>query len=473
MRVLRVEVVSVLLAALTALLLVAGAADVVVLLLVAGILVLAARSQRRFLPDQSESPVVLSLLCLPTTVGLAAFNSVIAAAAVVGMIALVLVQGRRRAGHLAHPWLVLALAAAVILPMSRPVAEGLSLFWRLGVCVVLILCVSRFPRPAVIMSLLDGVGVYLIINVVGYFAGLQSPAAGGRTFALESSTGGARIFFPLTGSLAVPPMMAAIFVAAGLICFEGRRSLRLPRVVAFAAAVFVLLGANTRVALVASVPVLLASLVAPRLLARLGPPAAVLPMAVPFVFPRLEDVVVRPLIEFVAGALPFLSRGDVSSDVTLESRSFIWRSAIRFWNTFVDFSHQLVGFGELGQRKSGASAAYARGDPLLLNFSAHNSTLQQLFDAGLIGVLGLVVASLGAVALLAKSALRGSRVSLIGLSALLAGIVGGGTEVTQVPGYASETFWVFAGLVVAAAAGKGPRPSPRRQPTNRAARAGM
>ena len=66
-------------------------------------------------------------------------------------------------------------------------------------------------------------------------------------------------------------------------------------------------------------------------------------------------------------------------------------------------------------------------------------------------VAALAVAALGATWVLSRVALRGSRIHLLATCAIVAGLLGGGTEVTQAPGYATESFWVFVGLVLVAA----------------------
>jgi O-antigen ligase len=443
----------------------------------------AARTRRRFAPsEQTTTAVVLPLVLLPTVIGLSVFSERGVALIVWVLVCLAALLGQRGTGQLVHPAIAVALVLAILVPTSRFVTSSATQWWHVGAFLLLLLCAFRFPFPAVVLSLLDGIGIYLIANVAAYLVGIESPAAVGRTFSLDSSTGGVRIFFPLSGNLASPPLMAAVFVAAGLICFEGSRRQRTFRTVAFFAGVFIMVGANTRAALVASVVVLLASVLAPRLFARMALPVAAVPMVLPFVFPILAVVILRPLIQLVGAIFPFLSRGDVNSDVALEGRSDIWSSGLTFWSEHIDLLHRLVGYGELGRQKSGAAASYAHGDTLLLPFSAHNSTLQQLFDGGLLGVAALAVAGLGATWFLAADVLRSSRVHLIALCALVAGILGGGTEVTQAPGYSTEAFWIFVGLVLAASVGARVRSSPPeveptgsrgQAPRMRLAKAGM
>ncbi|GEP39784.1 hypothetical protein NPS01_34470 [Nocardioides psychrotolerans] len=417
-----------------------------------GILAAAIRTSRRFAPPARDGyTVVLPLLLMPTVLGLTAFAERRITFVLAGLIILALTQSRRREHTFRQPLIVAALVLSLLLPASRYLTTLYVQVWHAETLILILVCARRYPFPSVVKSLLDGVGLFLIANVLGYLAGVESPAAAGRTFSLDSSTGGIRVFFPLTSSLAVPPLMAAIFVAAGLICLEGGRAVRVYRAVALLAGIFIMVAANTRVALVVSAVVLVASVVAPLIFARASVYLAAFPMVLPFVYPLLAVVVLQPVIHVAASLFPFLSRGDTEADVALEGRDRIWSMAISFWQEQVDFIHRLVGFGEFGQRSSGASAAYANGDPLLLGFSSHNSTLQQLFDGGLVGVASLAFLGLAAVITLRRGALLPSRVHLIALCAGVAALLGGGTEVTQAPGYAVETFWVFACLALAAA----------------------
>jgi len=452
MRVKGLDLAGVLLALIAGSVAVGFGADAFLIVVAVVVLVAVARTRRRFGGVAvHEEKVVLPLVLLPTVMGLAVFSEQRVVLIVGALVLVALIQGRWRTARIHQRWLVVALGASILLPASRFATSSTAQLWHLGAFLVLLVCVIRFPFPAVVLSLIDGVGLYLLANVAAHLAGISSPAATSRTFGLESSTGGVRVFFPLSASLATPPLLAAAFVAAGLICFEGRPLHRAARIAAFLAGSYIMVAANTRAALVVSVLVLLASVITPRLFARLSVLIAAVPMIVAFVYPVVAAAVIGPFIHLASGALPFLSRGNVSADVALEGRSDIWTSAVAFWQTDIDSLHQLVGFGELGQRRSGASLVFAHGDSVIAGFSTHNSTLQQLYDGGLVGVVALVAAGLGSCVVLASQALRASRVHLVALCALVASLMGGGTEVTQSPGYSTEAFWVFAGLVLAAA----------------------
>ena len=411
----------------------------------------AARTQRTFAADAVDAKLVPALVLLPTSLSFVVFKERGVTILLVGLLILALLQRTRGQGSLRHPLLLLTLLTAAAIPATRPGFTVTTEINHVLVLLVLVVCATRVPLQGMVFSLVDGIGLYLIANVLAHVAGIQSSVSADRTYGLQSSTGGLRVFFPLATSLAVPPLMAAVFVAAGMICFQGRGLVRVFRAVAFFAAVYVMIAANTRSAVIVSALVLAASVFLPRFFARVAVPVAAVPLALSFVY-GLAIVAVQPVVSYLASVLPFLSRGDVSSDVALAGRNEIWSSSLTFWESVVGSRDRLLGFGELGRQSSGAAAAYAQGDPTVLSFSSHNSLLQQLFDGGLVGVAALAAAALAGVAVMASGGLRSSRGHAIGLSALVACLLGGGTEVTISPGYGQVTFWVFAALVVAAAA---------------------
>lgn len=407
-----------------------------------------------------SSPPAVELLALPLLIeGQVFLGANLTAAALIALAIYLSPLDRIRP---TLPWpIVVGVAVTFALPFARPFGGGStwqSLLIPGLVITVLAMSVRRREAHAFISSIIDGVGLYLIANVVAYYAGIVSPAAGVRTGALEASGGGLRIIFPFTSSLALPPAMAAMFVAAALICLErcGARR-RLFRLAAVGAAVFILIAADTRAALAAAVLVLLLAAFSTRLLARLAVPMTVVALAFVFVFTLIKDAI-SPLLTGAFALAPGLSRGDTAADVlTLSFRSVIWENSIRFWSGSVVSPERFIGFGTRGQQRSGASASYGdaftsiSADPR--GASVHNSYLQHLYDAGLAGAAVLFALLLYGTWMLAQQMRAGTPGTQYALPAMLAAIVAGVTEVTLAPGYGQAPAYIAMGLVMCVSGG--------------------
>jgi O-antigen ligase len=356
----------------------------------------------------------------------------------------------------ARPNAVVVAAVAIVfaLPFSRlPVGIGLTDAAIPALCIaVLFMSSRRRDLHTAISSLIDGVALYLIVNVLAYFAGVVSPAAAGRIGGLESATGGIRVIFPIAGSLATPAAVAAMYVAAAAICFERCSPARLLfRVSGLLAAVFILIAADTRAALVAAGAVFVLTIVSTRLLSRVALLVVTVSIAFSFVFDAVKGTVLA-VMSPVLETIPQLSRGDVSGDLTLNFRSVIWNLSMQFWGTEVGAAHQWFGFGVRGQEQSGASGVYARGlggvSSTPLSTSVHNSYMQHLFDAGIVGVLVLVVLLIWVTRRYAVLLRVGAPGAQLALPVLLAAVITGITEVTVSPGYAQAPVLIVIGLML-------------------------
>jgi O-antigen ligase len=322
---------------------------------------------------------------------------------------------------------------------------------------VILRTATRYTRRRVVVSLFDGIAIYLIASVVLYYAfDLRSPGADSRLGGLISADGAERAFFPLATSLNLPPMMAAAFLAGCLLLMETGPKMSL-RFAGVACAIVILLasGARTPLAIAALIAVL--SLIAPRVLRLIAVPVAVTSFAFPKVFPYISELLLVPILDRVA---------PLNSDPSLNGRDFIWEQSLARWEQ-LDTWQQLWGYGPQGQLESGASAAYASQfgtafeNPLAA--TVHHSLLQQLFDGGIVGALSLGVAALIA-CLLWNRRISADRdiYSYAGLAMTLGLILASVTEVSLAPGIGQETFWIFTCLAIAAATasnrGRGERP---------------
>lgn len=364
----------------------------------------------------------------------------------------------RRADRVPRTWVILAMLVTFGLPLARPIDPAWTVLgWAIPILglVVLFLASQRRSMHSFVSSLLDGVGLYLLVNVVAYYVlHIASPAAVQRTGGLEATTGGMRVIFPIATSLAVPAAMAAIYVAGAAVCLERSGPVRRTfRIIALGCAFIVLLGANTRAAIVVAGLLLVLSVVSTRVMARAATTVTVVSIAFAFVFGTTKAAV-GWTINGLLSLVPSLSRGDRASDLTLNFRSAIWADALDFWTHWVTMPERLLGFGIRGQQQSGASQVYAAkfaglsADPETI--SVHNSSLQQLYDAGIVGLAAFAALLIYATRWYARALRSGEAGAQVALPALLAAVTTGITEVTIAPGYLQAPLFVVAGLVLMA-----------------------
>ncbi|MGQ9348962.1 O-antigen ligase family protein [Mycolicibacterium gilvum] len=251
-----------------------------------------------------------------------------------------------------------------------------------------------------VVSLIDGLGLYCLANIALYTAGIRSGTEreGWRLFL--SSGGENRIIYPLERSLSLPPVIAAMFLVGVLFLIRHQKGQwRVFRILCIASAVAIILGSATRVPAAAAVTVAAVSLLFPAarryLAATLVLLAAVSAIALPKIVASAQYVF-EPLAALLSSRRANSNTTDLAA---LNGREFIWSHALKFWDQRVtDPFNTLFGFGMEGHYRSGASGGYFRllsgsivRDPERI-LSVHNSFLQQLFDAGIFGWLLLAVA---------------------------------------------------------------------------------
>lgn len=395
---------------------------------------------RRWRWDRTLLPEVLAL---PTVAGVANINSRWAG---IGLAAVVALSFRHRTqvrGFSA--FLPLALFAAASLPVwVRPIT--LRSWLSVGVLIVAVNVARAGRSTHVVASVMDGVGLYLLADVVAYRLGLSPTGQVGRLNEARASGGpfADRVLYPLSPSGATPAILAAAFIVAAVLLMRANPERRLLRAALLPAAVVVILEANYRGPVVAVLAVLL--LVALPRLRRLLPTAAIAVLLVPFYFGAVQGAV-NATLSTTASAFPYLSR---SPDVSLlSSRDIIWTSTLNHWQKLPS-DRQLVGFGRDGNVTSGASSVYGSLftgsvlDPALT--SSHNTLLQQLYDAGLIG-LGL----LGAAMWITARRFVGTNRAGLGVVVLL--LLTAATEVSLAPGAADVGLWVLMLLAAGALGG--------------------
>lgn len=352
------------------------------------------------------------------------------------------------------PFILLVAASAIV--FSRPANTGplltflpLLMFLLLGTLVVRL--VMTVDARKIIASLIDGCGLYLLLNVLLHAAGLQSPASNVRIGGLVESTGFTRTIYPLTWSLNTPPAIAAIYASAiiFLILESGwlRRSVRL---ICLIAAIIVLVGAGTRAPMLVAAVLAISVISFPHISRWLGQAATILTAISAFIIPRITawaESGIAPIISLIPGRP--VHAGSIDS---IGGRDFIWDHSINYWIEWInDLPHMLFGFGANGQYFSGASLSYSEGLASTIRNPetafVHNSFLQQLFDGGLVGWLLLALAVYWGSAKLAKRQRHWGNRGLSAIVAMAVLLLSGITEVSLAPGAAQDTFWLLMVLV--------------------------
>lgn len=344
------------------------------------------------------------------------------------------------------PLVLLILSALIV--FSRPLTIGPVITFLL-VTVLVFRLIATVDARRMIASLIDGAGLYILINVVFHLVGIVSPLADARLGGLvQSSTGFVRIAYPLSSSINSAPLIAAVYVTSVIFLIRQsgwiRRSIR---VIFFLAAASVLIGSGSRGAVVIAVLVSLVVIFLPVITRWLVQGAAL--------FATISSLVLPSLIvmfEFVVSPLLSLARGRISdarSVSTLESRDYIWDHAIRYWIDWVnEVPHILFGYGVTGQYRSGASLSYSGAlSGLIRNPElafVHNSFLQQLFDGGIVGCVLLMVAAFWAGARYSRRRHDWGIAAIVAMAVLLLGAM---TEASMAPGVAEESFWLLVALV--------------------------
>jgi O-antigen ligase len=184
------------------------------------------------------------------------------------------------------------------------------------------------------------------------------------------------------------------------------------------------------------------------------------PMLVPFAL--LSPLVLRPIIAllggFISSFISLISDRSVAQGkvVQLAGRGFIWDRSMDFWKESVDEPfHILFGYGLHGHYSSGASQTYAsfmsdayRNTEKVMHM--HNSSLQQLFDGGLVGWIILAIALLWTSLRLAKRVSAWGSYALAASAIMAALLWGSMTEVFLAPDMNLYTYFVMM-IVVALA----------------------
>lgn len=347
------------------------------------------------------------------------------------------------------PLILLCISTVIVL--SRAESKPAVLFFALTLLLIIRL-VMTVEATTIIASLIDGAGIYLLLNVAGFIAGLQSPNSGDRIGAYVESGGFVRITFPLSSSLEVAPTIASIYLAAVAFLIIGtERRWRIFRTVCIVSAIVVAWHGADRTGLFAAVILPTIVFVFPLATRWLAQAATIFTSISALVLPTLVsklEFALTPLLSYIAP-----NRDTHISNVTsLSNRTFIWSDSIAFWKNYIHGAiAQLFGFGQAGQYKSGASMVYADALSGTVRHperaSMHNSFLQQLFDGGLLGWLLLTLAIYWTSVRLSRNVRVWRGPGVAAVVAMVALLINSMTQVSVSPGYANESFWALLVLV--------------------------
>lgn len=398
-----------------------------------------------------EVPRNWALIAMPTLLASGAV-SLSVGIAVMGCVVLASFSGKisnRGALLLRWPTLLLPVAGALIVTRLNYPSTALNAIFFIVSCVALIRVVALSEsRISASVSLIDGVGMYVIVSVFLWVIGIRGSSE--RTSGLENAlTGGERVEFPLANSLAATPNMAAIYCVAIVPVLVLTRQHLLFRLSVLAACIVVFALSDARVSLLGATLLAAFVFLFPRLFRLFAPALVAFSLAVPFIYASVQSIVGR-VVSTASTQVPWLIRqGEEAS--TLNQRDYIWTQSIGFYRSDIDWIRQAIGFGAYGHAESGVSGVYAsrfgglaRDDRLM---TPHNSTLQLLFDGGWFVALVVAVMVLIMAVRFSKSARRSPHL-LVALSALVMVAVVSATEVAMSPSHAQPAWWVLVALSV-------------------------
>ena len=414
------------------------------------------------------------LISFPTVIGLGTvLPARLTAVLLIGIGVMSFRRRRPRQGEgtsrIAPTWgsaILPALSLAIILRPNDPATVLGTATYVIGLIVFLHILRLSDSKSSALVSLIDGVGLFLVASVVLTLAGVATKSD--RTAGLENSiTGGKRVIFALSPHLAATPDVAGVFIAAIFPLLIAYRQFRFLRLTALTFAIYVLIASQVRMAIFVAVTVTIVAFAFPRATRAISAWLIALLLSLPFFFRNAQSDVMGQLGRAVAVNFPGMIR-DGDAGGVLSTRQDIWQKAQAYQSTWVDPASQIFGYGAFGHVKSGAALSYTTE----LNFvgfaerrfiTPHNSTLVVLYDAGWLGVFFFI----GTITFAARLFARGhSPVDLAALSALIGLCMVGTTETGLTAESNQAVWWLLMGLVVVAFS-REEQSASLREPTSR------
>jgi hypothetical protein len=252
-----------------------------------------------------------------------------------------------------------------------------------------------FTPQSAFESLVAGMVLYLVANILGWMVGITSPHASARLVGFETSSPffDERVIFPFAQSVNETPYVAAALFVAIIAMLKRRQRIFWYHWTGLLAAPFALLAANNRTAFIIVLVLASGVLVAPRATRLAAPFVAAFALLLP-----LLTNLTRPLTSYLAGVLDgsaLLSRGGNQRSIsTFEGREKIWDGITTYWmdlslDGFNGISSVLFGHGLQGHVTSGAYLFIPQNFSTFLSdrtyLHAHNSILQESLDGGIVG----------------------------------------------------------------------------------------
>lgn len=401
-------------------------------------------------PSYNSADVSWIAMLLPITLSLRSFSQpgvVLLLAALAGGAVVGISRDRRPTQF--GPLVLLAASCAIVYSRAT---NKYDLAILLCMFVLTISLTVTVDARTIIRSLFDGIGLYLILNVLGYVAGLRSSGSGDRVGGIVEASGFTRRIFPFALSLDAAPTVASVYLAAVVFLLrESGSKLRIYRLVCSLAGFAVLFGSGVRTGILIAVLLPIVVMLFPSVISWSAQAATLFAAVSYLVAPpvaRVSGSLVALLMSVLAPNRT-LSGSDIAS---LSNRDKIWSRSINFWLDYVGSPpQQLFGFGQGGQYRSGASMSYRE----LLSAvsrhpergSVHNSFLQQLFDGGLVGLLLLAFAILWTSVRLARQARDWGYMGVAAILATTALLLNSVSQVSLAPGFSQESFWILMVLV--------------------------
>jgi len=315
----------------------------------------------------------------------------------------------------------------------------------------LIVAASRIDRNSAYASLMAGLSLYLVGNIAGWLLGIKTISSSVRIAGYQ--TGGTwfslRVFFPFSRGINEAAFIAVAFIVAIAAIISMRYKPLWYHWTGAAAGFFVLAASNSRVAILAAPALAVLFFATPRLARATAPYVAGLSMLMPFYLPTLQPVLNWIGTTLNQSTFSVLTRGQSAQSLSaISGRDHIWQSSIKFWDLYVtDTDRQVFGYSRGGHFKSRAVSTYHE---ILGNFvtdraalTMHNSLLQTLFDAGVIGavlLLGVVLITVY------RYSQHKELLPMLALAVTLS--LSAATEVTLAPGTSNVQVFILLYLAV-------------------------
>ncbi len=392
----------------------------------------------------------VAVILLPTFISLRSFSTQLSLLLLL-LLTVVLFAAKPKQNYSIQPGPLMLVLAASLMVLVRP-EPTINLIFFAILAVIIYRTVTSIRAKTIISSLIDGAGLYLVINVIAYAAGIRSTVGADRIVSSLEFGGFTRIIFPLSPSLDSVPTIASAYVAAiAFLMLQSGMIRRLFRLACVAAAVIILaLGAARSSILVAALLPSIA-LLFPAATRWLAQASTLIASVFPLVFPAVSAIaasLIQPLVEMIPGR-----DNRIADTISLSSRDYIWRRALEYWQNYViDLTDQLFGFGQAGQLESGVWTVYGKALSVVVRdpqkATLHNSFLQQLFDGGLVGWLALTIGILWASVRLSRKRQEWGAECTAAILAVCALMFSAITTVSISPGFSHQlTFWFLFALV--------------------------